>query len=137
GVARAFGDDLKFVCARMHPPERAVELIFLAVIGAHAALVEHTVQSIKPAIRPPRQRIRQFMRVCAAEAVEDYFPARLFGVLLAQEEEVWRVESPDAAIPDCDAGRNVQSFGKCADFFCVSGGIGAFENFYSIATDTG
>src|SRR6266516_7336303 len=48
GIARAFADDLEFARARMHPPQRAVELVFLAVIRANAALIEHAVQTIEP-----------------------------------------------------------------------------------------
>src|SRR5688500_10144521 len=66
-IARSLGDDLKLVRARMHPPQCAVELVFSPVVRPHAALVEHAVQPIEPAIRTPRQRIRQLVRIGPAK----------------------------------------------------------------------
>src|SRR6266404_6308678 len=66
-IAGAFGDNLEFARAGMHPPQRAVELVFLAVVRANPALIEHPVQTVEPAVRSPGQRVRQLVRVRAAE----------------------------------------------------------------------
>src|SRR5438034_1455338 len=92
GIARAFGNDLKLARARVHSPESTVEFVFLAVVRANAALIEHAVQSVEPSVRSPRQRIRQLMRVRAAETREHHFAADLLAVLLAHEEKVRRIE---------------------------------------------
>src|SRR5258705_12860259 len=55
GIARAFGDDLEFARARMHGPDRAVEQVFLAVVGVHAALIEDAIQAVEPAVGSPRE----------------------------------------------------------------------------------
>src|SRR5207302_6189392 len=41
GIARAFRDNLEFARAWVHSPEGAVEFVFLAVVRANAALIEH------------------------------------------------------------------------------------------------
>ena len=135
GIARAFGDDLEFARARMHPPERAVEFVFLAVVRANAALIEHAVQSVEPAVRSPRQRIRQLVRVRAAKAGEHHFAADFLAVLLAQEEKVGRVEHPHAAVADRHARGNVQPFGKDGDLVRAPIGVRVFENLHPIAAD--
>ena len=60
-IARSFADDLELARARMHSPKRAIKFVFLAVVRANAALIEDTIEAVKPAIRPPRQRIRQLV----------------------------------------------------------------------------
>ena len=89
-IARALGYDLKFARARMHPPERAVELVFPAVVRANAALIEHAVQSIQPPVRSPRQRIRQLVRVRAPETREHHLAADLLAVLLQNQAQIGR-----------------------------------------------
>src|SRR5262245_41635448 len=51
GVAGPLRDDLKLARARMHAPKRAVELVFLAVVGTNPALIKHPIQPVEPAIR--------------------------------------------------------------------------------------
>ena len=87
----------------------------LPSLSIDLALVEHAVQSVEPAVRPPGQRVGQLVRVGAAEAGEHDFAADLLAVLLAQEEQVGRVEHPDAAVADRDARGDVQPVGEDGD----------------------
>src|SRR5688572_20764619 len=90
GIAGPLGNDLEFTRTRMHSPKRAVEFVFLAVVRANEALIEHTVQTVEPSVRSPGQRVRQLVRIGAAKSCDHHFTADLLAVLLAQEKKVRR-----------------------------------------------
>src|SRR5437867_10219627 len=66
GIARAFGNDLEFMGAGVHAPERAIEFVLAAIVRLNAALIEYAVQPVEPSVGSPRQRIGQFVCVRAA-----------------------------------------------------------------------
>jgi len=55
GIARALGEDLEFAGAGMEPPHRTGKIVLSSILKHDVALVEDTVESIKPAIRTPGQ----------------------------------------------------------------------------------
>src|SRR5262249_24559091 len=78
GIPRALPKQLKFPRFRMDAEEDAGEDEVLAAL-LDVAVIEDAVESVQPAVRTPRQRVGQFMRVGAAEAGDDDF--RLAGRL--------------------------------------------------------
>jgi len=80
-IAGALREDLKLPRARVKPPHRAVKVVSLAILIHNPTLIEHPIEPIQPAIRPPGQRIRQFVRVRAAKAGKDNFAAGLFALI--------------------------------------------------------
>src|SRR5206468_11392225 len=70
GVARPLADDLELVRARVDTPQRTGEVEH-AALRLHAAVVEDAVEAVEPTVRPPGQRVGQFVRVGAAEAGDD------------------------------------------------------------------
>src|SRR5262245_61059361 len=77
------------------------------------------------------------MRVGAAKARDHHFAAGLLAIPLAQEEQVWRVEHPHAAVANRHARRNVQSLGENRHFVGATIPFSVFENLHSIAAYTG
>ena len=106
-VATALGKDLEVAAHGMITPDGlAEELHALDVRRAGAA-----VRAVKPAVRPPRERVRAAVRVFEAEAGELHL-GRAVGdvvtVLVRVEEEIRRVQHPHAAATGDDTARNVQ-----------------------------
>ena len=77
------------------------------------------------------------MCVGAAKTREHHLATDLLAVLLAQEEQVRRVEHPHAAVANRHARGNVQPIGKDRNFVSAPVGVRVFENLYSITTDAG
>ena len=107
GVAAALGEDLEVAAHGMVTPDGlAEEFHALDVRRAGAA-----VSTVKPAIGPPRERVRAAVRVFEAEAGEFYFRGAIgdvVAVLIRIEEEVRRVQHPHAAAAGDDAARDVK-----------------------------
>ena len=133
-IAGAFRENLELTSAGMDPPHGASEVVSLAILGEDVALVEHAVQPVKPAVRTPAQRTGQLVRIRATEPGEHHLATHFLAVLLAQEKQIWRIEHPDAAVPNGDAGGNVQSASKHRHFFGASVAIGVFQDLHAVAS---
>ena len=115
GVRRALAPDLKLASSGVNPENRAGEFVRLPVIRHDAAGVEDAVPAVKPAIGSPGQGVGQLVGISAAEAGGDD-RGRPVGLGVAVgvgiEQDVRRVGDPDAAMPDGDAGRDIEALGK-------------------------
>src|SRR6185436_10147672 len=70
-VAAAMSENLKLKPSRMISPNPGTqfELLLFGGIGlADAGVVEHALNAIKPAVRPPQEAVQTFMRVLIAKA---------------------------------------------------------------------
>ncbi len=122
----------------MDAEHRAGELVHSAAIFDPAG-VEYAVEAIKPAIGPPGERVRKFMRIGAAKACDNHFalvgPTVAIGIL--QEEYVWCVRYPDTTGANGDTRRYVQTLGKDRDFVDPPVVVDVFKHFNTVATRTG
>src|SRR5438270_650424 len=129
GIAGSLAEQLELTGPRIDPEHRAGEAEFLAPL-LDDRFVEYAVEAVEIAVRSPRERVRQFMRVVAAEAGHDHFAlvglARSASVL--QEQDVGRVADPHTAMPDGDARGDVQPVGEDGDLVVMPVSLSRFEH---------
>ena len=98
--------------------------------------VEDAIESIEPTVGSPSQTVRQLVSIEATEASgHDFrFVGFVVTVCVLDKKNIRRVSDPDAAITDCNARGNIETFGEDFDavYFAVS--VGVFEDFDAIAT---
>ena len=134
GVARALRKEFEVARPGMDPEERGGEVEGLAAM-LHDRAVEDAVEPVEPAVRPPGERIRQLVRVVASETGQHDLPgvglAVAVGVL--EEEEVGRVDDPDAPPADRDPRGYVQTFGEDGELVHSAVAVGIFEDLDPVA----
>ena len=77
------------------------------------------------------------MRVGPAKAGDDHFAAGFFAVFFAHEQKVRRIQHPNTAIADGNAGRDVQAVSEYRDLVGAPVTIGVLEDFHAIAARSG
>ncbi len=133
-IARPLAKQTETARPRVDAKHRTGELIRLPP-RCDATRVEDSVEAIQSAVGPPRQTVRQFMRVLAAESrYDDLNLIRLvipIGVL--HEQNIGGIGHPHSTVPHGDSRGDVEPLGKDLDRVDGAVAVGILQNFDAIA----
>ena len=102
--------------------------------GSDVGMVEYAVHSIEPAVRAPGEAVGQLMAVVAAKAGEDDLLLVAMAVALGvlKEQHIGGVGDVDAAVPDGDAGGDVQAVLEDRGLVVVAVVLGRFQDLHPV-----
>src|SRR6266850_5899999 len=134
-IARAFGENFELVLNRMITPHAGIDARAFAIRSAEFTDVrvrEHTVATIKPAIRAPGKSIKRFVRVLVGETIEENLRLagrfRLITILHRYEHQEWSRSYPNSAESNFQTAHQIQSFHEDRAFVELPVSIGIFED---------
>ncbi len=137
-VARPLAEELKLARPRVNAEHGTGELeIFVPC--PHVALIKHSVEAVEPPVRPPVQRVGQFVRVASPKAGDDDLPpvSSSIAVGVLQEKKIRRVGDPYSAMPDRDSRRNVQALGKDRELVSLPIAVGVLQDLDPVPAHSG
>ena len=113
-IARALGENLEDMFRRMITPDTGVDARPLAVRRsgfADVGMCEHTMTTVKPAVRSPLERVQRLVRILPAPAVEKDLRfacgLRFIAIRNRNEHQIRRGSDPDAAEANFDSADEI------------------------------
>ncbi len=131
-IARPLGKNFEDVLGGMVAPDPGVEWLALCVRRTGLAdprMGKDAMAAVKPAVRPPRERIQRLVGILPGPAVEQYprRPSRLI-VFHRHEHEIWSRADPNAPVANLQPADEIQPLHEDSAFVENAIAVGVFED---------